>query len=99
MPDEITEAKVKQWVTEAVKDCHVCSLDEDTLSLLNDEEAVETLRTLGKGMNPNTASFFARLGRMVDQAEFALGALIIKGLVLAVVGVLIWLIYTKGQSI
>lgn len=93
----VTEAQVKLWVKEAIKESHPCMLSEETIATLKDEEAMETIRTLGKSMNPNTAAFLARIGRMVDQASFSIGSLIIRILILGSIGLAVWLAFRKGE--
>lgn len=93
-----TEEQVKMWVKEAIRESHPCVLNDETVSMLKDEETMETLRTLGKSMNPNTASFLARVGRMVDQASFSIGSFIVKAVIIGAVGLLAWLWVKHGGT-
>ena len=93
----VTEEQVKMWVKEAIRESHPCVLTDETVALLKDEETMETLRTLGKSMNPNTASFLARIGRMVDQASFSIGSFVFKALILGSIALAVWLFFKKGE--
>lgn len=88
---------IKKIVEEAVKE-HVCHIDAEAAALLNNEVNREVLRTLGKGMTPNSASVLARVARTLDKVSFDLGALLLRFIILGGIGIIVWMFFKRAKG-
>ena len=91
----ITKEELKELIAQVIKE-HQCVLNSETVELLNDQENREVLRTIAKGLTPNSASMLARFGRIIDQVEFSLGKFILRSMILGTVGIIIWMAFEKS---
>jgi hypothetical protein len=91
----ITKEELKELIAEAIQD-HACVLNSETVAVLNDPDNREVIRTIAKGLTPNSAAMLARVGRMIDQVEFSLGTLLLRSMVFGTIAFVIWLAFEKS---
>jgi hypothetical protein len=94
---EITRDELKELISEAIKE-HSCVLNPEVVKVLNDDNNAEVVRTLAKGLTPNSASFLARVARMIDKVSFDLGTLLLRAMVIGSIAFIVWLAFKKVKA-
>lgn len=94
MLDEETRRELKKLIKEAI-DEHHCMLDPEMVRILQDQNTVDVIRELGGSMTRESAQLISRLGRTIDQVSFDLGKLLMKGIVVIIVVVTVWIFGKK----
>ncbi len=100
---DISREELKELILQAVEAAvdehpalgHNCHIHPETMAVLNDKDTMEVIRTIGKGLTPNSASTLTNLGRMLDQVAFSLGTFILRIVLVGGVAVVVYLFFKK----